>query len=99
MRTMCGVLFLIAIVAINATASGADSEKPTDKISSGRRLTLGPRVGFSEGLGRISINGKWGFIDEHGRVVIAPRFDNLWSFSDGMAPALVGRKWGFINRA
>jgi hypothetical protein len=64
-----------------------------------RALRIGPRIGFSEGLGRISINGKWGFINEQGKVVVAPRFDNLWSFSEGMAPAMLGHKWGFINAA
>jgi hypothetical protein len=98
-RTVSVVFSLFALIAINARASGADAHKPIGTISSGRRLTYGPRIGFSEGLGRISVNGKWGFINQRGEVVIAPRFDNLWSFSEGMAPAEVGHKWGFINTA
>jgi len=96
---VCVVLSLFGLAAINATISGADADKADGRISSDRRLRNGPRIGFSEGLGRISVNEKWGFINDRGQVVIAPRFDNLWSFSEGLAPALVGNKWGFINTA
>jgi hypothetical protein len=90
---------LSLIIATNVTASAADTDKPNGQTSSDRPLRHGPRIGFSEGLGRISVNKKWGFINEQGRVVIAPRFDNEWSFSEGMAPVMLGHKWGFIDTA
>ena len=36
--------------------------------------------GFSEGLARVILNGKWGFIDKSGREVIPCKYDNAWKF-------------------
>jgi hypothetical protein len=85
---------LLSLLGLAVTSARGD-----DRVWSGgdRALRNHPRIGFSEGLGRISVHGKWGFINEQGKVVVAPRFDNLWSFSEGMAPAMLGHKWGFIN--
>ena len=90
------IWMMLSLCGLAVTYARGDDRVPG---GGGRALRYGPRIGFSEGLGRISMNGKWGFINEQGRVVVLPRFDNLWSFSDGMAPALLGHKWGFINRA
>lgn len=53
-------------------------------------------------------NGKWGYINRAGRVVIAPQFEALYldyprgfqgsRFSQGLAPVLIGDKWGYIDR-
>jgi hypothetical protein len=44
----------------------------------------------------------WGFIDHHGSIVIAPRFDQVGSFSGGLAAASIrnadGMKCGYINK-
>ena len=40
---------------------------------------------FSEGLASVRRDGKWGFIDTNGKVVIAPRFDFAESFHEGRA--------------
>ena len=41
---------------------------------------------YSEGLKDIrDDNGKYGFIDETGKVVIPCKWRNAWSFSEGMA--------------
>lgn len=45
----------------------------------------------------IVVNGLHGFIDSTGRVVIAPRFDDTFSFAEGLAPVRLGRKWGYID--
>jgi len=45
----------------------------------------------------IEENGRHGYIDASGRIVIPPQFDDAWSFSEGLAPVLVGDKWGFID--
>src|SRR5262245_7915458 len=41
--------------------------------------------------------GKWGFIDETGRTVIAPRFDSVDSFHDGLARVTEQGKVAFID--
>jgi hypothetical protein len=42
-------------------------------------------------------DGKWGFIDATGKVVIDPQFDEAWDFSEGLATVRIGEKWGFID--
>ena len=40
---------------------------------------------FNEGLARIVVGKKYGYIDHSGQVVIKPRFDQAWSFHEGLA--------------
>jgi len=40
-----------------------------------------------------------GFIDETGRIVIAPAFDAAKPFSEGLAAVKIDHKWGFIDEA
>jgi hypothetical protein len=93
-RATCLMLSLCGLTVLHARGDdgilGGGSEA---------RARSHPLSGFSEGMGRISINDKWGFINEQGRVIIAPRFDYVQSFSEGMAPVMIGHKWGFINPA
>jgi hypothetical protein len=44
-------------------------------------------------------NGKYGFIDNTGKMVIAPQFDYAGNFSDGLAKAAVDGKIGFIDKS
>ena len=53
---------------------------------------------FSEGLARVKINGKYGFIDKTGTVVIPAKFDGAWDFSEGLASVKINGKWGFIDK-
>lgn len=60
--------------------------------------------GFSEGMARIKVKGKWGFIDKMGKVIINPIYDNAMEFKEGLA--LVSKidetskekSWGFIDK-
>jgi hypothetical protein len=52
----------------------------------------------SEGLRGIKKNGKYGFIDDQGRLRIANRYEAIKPFSEGHAAVKIRNKWGFINR-
>lgn len=58
---------------------------------------------FQEGLAAVRIEGKWGYIDTTGYIVIKPQFKDdtyshiLYDFSEGFAPVKIKDKWGFIN--
>ncbi len=52
----------------------------------------------TEGLRGIKKNGKYGFIDDQGRLRIANRYENTKPFSEGLAAIKIRNKWGFINR-
>lgn len=68
---------------------------------------------FSEGLARVSVGGKTGFIDKSGNFIIAPVFnlegstsfgcDSLWAFSEGLAVVSIGeypsRQYGCIDHS
>lgn len=40
------------------------------------------RIGFEQG-------GRWGFLDEKGRVVIEPQYHLTQNFSEGLAPVCI----------
>lgn len=66
---------------------------------------------FSQGLARVSKNGKKsGFINERGEWAIPPRFDlvedysphrlgSIEDFNGGVAVVLVGKKWGLVHES
>ena len=52
-------------------------------------------------------NGKWGFKNEKGTVIIEPKYDDIASFTEGLVAVNIGKqvllgsggKWGFIDKA
>jgi hypothetical protein len=53
----------------------------------------------SEGYRCVKRDGKYGFIDERGRLRIANRYDDIGEFHEGVAAFKLIGKWGFINTA
>ncbi|BCL36043.1 WG repeat-containing protein [Nostoc sp. MS1] len=47
---------------------------------------------------RIKVNNKYGYIDQMGRVVIPPQFDDAENFSEELAVVKIGNKFGYINK-
>lgn len=43
-------------------------------------------------------NGRWGFKDEDGEEVIAPKYDKVGNFWDGMAQVRLNGKYGFVDK-
>ena len=52
---------------------------------------------FSEGLARVKLNGKWGFINKIGEEVITCKYDGVLWFSGGLAEVQLDGKWGCLN--
>ena len=50
-----------------------------------------------EGYRGIKKNGKYGFIDDKGRLRIANRYEAIGNFKNGYAPVKILGKWGFVN--
>lgn len=70
----------------------SEGEKETKNTYKNMDIYLGEYIAFEDS------NGKWGFIDESGEIVIEPVFSNAKSFSNGLAAVSDGSKWGFINQ-
>lgn len=54
---------------------------------------------FSGDLVRISQNGKYGYADRSGKIVIPPQFGFAEEFSEGLAQIILNRKCGYIDRS
>lgn len=54
---------------------------------------------MSDGFLGVRISGKYGFVDEWGRLRIANRYDSVTHFSNNMAAVKVMGNWGYIDKA
>jgi hypothetical protein len=52
----------------------------------------------SDHLFLVQINGKYGYINCAGNIVIAPQFEIGGEFHEGLASVRVGGQWGFIDK-
>jgi hypothetical protein len=88
-------------------------------IDTGGRILIRPFIFdnapdmFREGLARFVENGRFGYFDEYGKVVIKAQFDFSTPFNEDLAAfckecqrvyagehwSMQGGKWGYINRA
>jgi len=50
-----------------------------------------------EGYVGVKINGRYGFMDELGRLRIANRYDGIGPFSEGLAAMKLRHLWGYLN--
>ena len=53
---------------------------------------------FSDGLARVKSEGKWGFIDSTGAVIIEPQWEDVAAFSEGFARISSYGRWGFTDK-
>lgn len=54
-------------------------------------------MNIHEGLRGFRKDGKYGFMDEQGRLRIANRYEAIQPFKEGMAAVKLNAKWGYIN--
>lgn len=52
----------------------------------------------SEGIGAISSNRKYGFINSNGKILVRPIYDEVFDFKDGFAKVVKNKKYGFIDK-
>lgn len=60
--------------------------------------TIANITDLMQSYARIKLNGKYGFIDKSGKIVIKPQFDNAGSFSEGLAAVKLDGKYGLIDK-
>lgn len=54
---------------------------------------------FEDTMTAVKINGKWGFINTEGEIVIEPQYDEARTFGNGLAAVKIDGGWGFINKS
>ncbi|MCB0840501.1 MAG: WG repeat-containing protein, partial [Bacteroidetes bacterium] len=52
---------------------------------------------FQDGMARVKIDGKWGYINTTGKIIIPPEYRNAQDFSQGLAAIRFKNGWGYIN--
>jgi hypothetical protein len=91
---------IICMIIMSCTVAIAQSQ--TKDLFPTWKWTIEPQFdvawSFYEGLAAIKKDGRWGFIDKTGAIVIQPEFDGVKNFSDGMAAIKQKGKWGYINK-
>lgn len=70
----------------------------TKGVLQGARFMYQPY--FNEGLASFIKDGRYGYMDKTGAVVLKPIYKNAMSFSQGLAPVLFADSglWGYINK-
>ena len=88
------------------TKTTADTEAASETIvyiSAPATLSFGDETGgvyrFSGGLARITQNGKYGYADRKGRIIIQPEYDYAWDFTEGLAVVGLKGSRGVIDKS
>ena len=80
------ILALIFLLAINGIA---------------QTLIISPEYegsrGFSNGLAAVKKNGKWGYINNMGKMTVPPIYIEVRDFHEGKAAVKTDKGWGYIN--
>ena len=104
-RNMKKIATLIIVLAFVSAVTAVESTTP-EKNNQGKCWEFAIPCqfefawGFQEGLARVRQNGKWGFIDKAGKIVIPCQFEDKlpFSFNKGLCRIKQNGKWGFIDK-
>ena len=53
---------------------------------------------FSEGLAKVQLSGKYGFIDNKGNEIVPCKYNGAGWYSDGLASVILNKKYGYIDK-
>ncbi len=81
-----------------AAEIGADKQKCQFYIDNLVNLESPEEKAARKELVLVSLNGKYGFADENGNIVIPLKYDYAKDFSEGLALVKLNGKWGYIDK-
>lgn len=97
-------------VSFTQTSSVENQHEQTlveQQLAEQQRIEVEEQEAINDIRFRIVVNGKYGFCDKDGRVVVEPQYDYATDFSEGLARVFIGKtsdcseqfsgKWGFID--
>jgi len=87
---------LFVVTMLSAATSLADENKKaeTDSGSSISDFSEGMAITYSKG----PKGYQFGYIDNVGKVIVSPQFDEAMEFAGGLAAVRVQDKWGYIDK-
>jgi hypothetical protein len=53
---------------------------------------------ITEGMAAVRVDGKYGYLDAAGKVVVEPKYEFTWRFAGGYAAVKYNGKYGFIDK-
>ncbi|MFZ9938104.1 MAG: WG repeat-containing protein [Luteolibacter sp.] len=83
---------IAGIAVLGVTGVAAEPEAVNPQADSAKRGKMADPPLFV-----VKVNGKAGFINADGKLVIPATFQHAYPFQDGLAPVQVKDRWGFID--
>ena len=102
----CGILFNEGLLPFWVTSGGKELNGYVDTdFKTAIPFQFEDARPFHDGLAPVKKDGKWGFIDKQGAMVIQPQYDDFMAggadyrvIRDGLAAVKQDGKWGYIDR-
>lgn len=85
--TLFGVMFIPAIMVGQNDSGGIENGFVFEEAG-----------GFYEGIAKVKLNGKWGFINSKGELIVPFQHDKYPKFEDGYARIKQNGKHGLVNK-
>ena len=92
------LIFCIALTGFFTMKVQLMAQTELDIIWIDERIQQVLQYSCSEGLARVEMNNKWGYINKDGKVVIGLQFNDAGDFREGLARVKTGYGWGYINK-
>jgi len=92
------ITIIVAFISCNTKPKEKTDKEIFEEVLNDPRVNS-KEVGEREGIKYFQVieNGKTGFRDLDGKIVIEPKFDNAEMFSEGLSAVEVDKKWGYID--
>lgn len=85
-------IYLVPLFALALTLNDGFAQKKTEKSS--KYSVQGP---FCNGLAKVCMDHKWGYIKKDGSVVVKPKYLQAENFDEGLARVRSIKGWGLID--
>ena len=92
-KMLCILIF--SLLLFSCSDSEKVASKTEEKVAPKTEEKVAPKT--EEKLAGVQVDGKWGYVNLMGEIVIKTQFEDAKGFSEGLAAVQVGGKWGYVN--